>query len=336
VSLPRRRRGAQSRAAAAEYNAEIAAFCERILQINSTLDFKVSSRGWAYLLEGEGEITKGDFDAAQTLINDCRKSGKLPLNICSEDDRRAGDGVEEIDNTDVDEEVDAILRGLDLAHLYYTPISFWDPLDPFDIYVEMAVEKVDLKSLFKPVCDEFHMVITNIGGWADLHCRVAMMRRFAEHEASGRRIVLLYCGDHDPGGLNISNTLRENLNDMERAAGWRPDNLIIDRFGLNFDFIQQNGLTWIDNLETGSGRRLDDPKHNDHHKPYVRDYLARFGARKVEGNALVTRAAAARDLCRQAIVKYVPASAPAAYRRRLALVRAELQIALDMRLGDRR
>jgi hypothetical protein len=330
MSLPRRRKGRPTPAIDAEYDAEIAAFCARIIKFNSTLDFKVSSRGWAYLLEGWGEIRKGDLDAAQALINDCRKSGKLPLDICSEDDRRAGSGVEILDG-DIDEEVERILRSLELAPVYYTPISFWDRLDT---YVEMAVEKVDLKSLFEPVCDEFRMVITNIGGWADLHCRAAMMRRFAEHEASGRRVVLLYCGDHDPGGLNISSTLRDNLNDMAGAAGWRPDNLIIDRFGLNFDFIERIGLTWIDNLETSSGKRLDDPRHRDHHKAYVKDYLSRFGARKVEANALVTRVAAARELCRQAILKYVSASAPAAYRVRLILVRAELRAALDARLGD--
>jgi len=41
------------------------------------------------------------------------------------------------------------------------------------------------------------------------------------------------------------------------------------RFGLNKDFIERNRLTWIDNLETSSGKRLDDNKHNDHNKPYV-------------------------------------------------------------------
>ena len=44
-------------------------------------------------------------------------------------------------------------------------------------------------------------------------------------------------------------------------------------------------LTWIDNLETASGGRLDDPGHPDHKKFYVQDYLARFGARKVEARA---------------------------------------------------
>ena len=123
-----------------------------------------------------------------------------------------------------------------------------------------------------------------------------MMERFAEWEADGKQCVLLYCGDHDPGGLHISDFLRANLQDLEKSVGWSPRNLIIDRFGLDFDFTEANGLTWIDNLETSSGRSLADPKHPDHKKPYVQSYLKRFGERKVEANALVARPEAGHEL----------------------------------------
>jgi hypothetical protein len=99
------------------------------------------------------------------------------------------------------------------------------------------------------------------------------------------------------------------------------DRLIIDRFGLNDDFIEAQGLTWIDNQETGSGGRLDDPRHPDHSKPYVQNYLRRFGVRKVEANALVIRPAAGRTLCRQAIERYLPPDAERRYQERLALAR---------------
>jgi hypothetical protein len=114
----------------ARYAEEIDRFCADILQIRSTLDFQVSSRGWCYILEGRGLITKADFDACQTLINDCRKSGDLPLGICSMDGARAfGDNIEELDQTSVDEEAAAIMRYLNDAEAYYTPTSFWEERD---------------------------------------------------------------------------------------------------------------------------------------------------------------------------------------------------------------
>jgi len=313
ITLPRRSRGRQSPAAEQQYERERKAFCEAILEINSGLDFKVSSRGWAYILEEHG-LAKGDFDAAQRLINKCRKDGSLPVDICAEDEGRAVDHLEKID----EEEAEDFARGwvdyLQDAHEQYTPYSFWDDLDT---YVEMTVEKIDLKSLFAPICAKFHVATTNVSGWNDINRRVQIMRRFAHWERQGKRIVLLHCGDHDPGGLHISEFIRSNLEDVAKAAGWHPRNLEIDRFGLNYGFIQAQRLTWIDNLETGSGERLDDPNHNDHYKDYVQSYLNEFGARKVEANALVIRPAAGRALCRSAILKYVPANAPKIYEVRL-------------------
>jgi hypothetical protein len=160
-----------------------------------------------------------------------------------------------------------------------------------------------------------------------MNSRAAMMKRFAAHEAAGRQCVLLYCGDHDPGGLHISDKIRSNLADLSRAVGWWPEHLIIDRFGLNYDFIEAHGLTWIDNLETSSGERLDDPRHPDHGKSYVQEYIARYGVRKVEANALVVVPNAARELCRKAITKYVNPQAVKDYQAWLAEQREQARAA---------
>ena len=330
--LPRRPRGRPTRAAEEQYQADLRAFCDRILEIRSTLDFEIGSRGWCYLLEGEHVVTKGAFDDAEKLIASCRKDGNLPIDICAEDHKRSADGIEDIDDNDIEAEVDRVIDYVHQAHLYYTPISFWEELD---VYVELAVEKSDLKSLFSRVTEQFHIVIQNVGGWADINVRAGMMRRFQKWEAKGKRCVLLYCGDHDPGGLHISGFLRSNLTELEKAVGWSPPHLVIDRFGLDYDFIEANGLTWIDNLETASGMSLADPKHRDHFRPYVQEYLKRFGVRKVEANALVARPEAGRELCRQAILKYIPETAIADYEKRLEEVCEELKQAIDKRLrGD--
>lgn len=286
-------------------------FCEGIQELKSTLDFSVSSRGWCYVLEEYG-LNKGDFDRAQRLINDCRKNGMLPLDVCAEDRARSAENttyyfeeepieteaynaVEHINTTDfVDQYIRTVTGNYDPYHF----------MDFQDCYIELLVEKIDLKGIFAPVCYKYNIPFANSKGFPDINSRAALMRRFQEWEDRGKQCVLLYCGDHDPGGLLISEIIRENLADLSQAVGWYPDNLIIDRFGLNYEFIEDNNLTWIDNLETGSKRRLDDPLHHDHHKQYVQSYLQQYGARKVEANALVTRVDAGRKLCEQTILKY--------------------------------
>ena len=101
----------------------------------------------------------------------------------------------------------------------YAPFSFWDDQQ---YYVQMVIEKIDLKELFKSVCARFHIPIANGGGWGDLHVRANMMQRFKFWEQRGKTPVLLYCGDFDPGGVLMSDTLMSTMVEMELAVGWDP------------------------------------------------------------------------------------------------------------------
>ena len=69
----------------------------------------------------------------------------------------------------------------------------------------------------------------------------------------------------------------------------------------------------------------------------MQDYLKRFGARKVEANALVVRPEAGRKLCRDAILNYVPAVAVERYELRLSRVReqARREFGRQLRRGGR-
>jgi hypothetical protein len=320
--LPRLSRGRPSPAARDAYDVDLRQFCELITEINSRLEFQVSSRGWCYILEEHG-LKKGDFDGAQDLMAECRRQRLLPMDIVAEDGARAFENIEYIDDTSPKEEAEDILNRALRGHHAYWPFSFWDDQD---YYVEMLVKKIDLKTLFGPICSKFYIKIANARGWSDMNMRWAKLERIRTHAAAGRHCVILYCGDHDPAGLNISECLRRNLSELLTQAEWLAvmDSVTVDRFGLNADFIAANNLSWIDNLETGSGRSLADPRHKDHNCAYVQNYLRQFGARKVEANALVVRPDARRALCRQAILKYVPEDAPKLYAKALKPHRAEV------------
>ena len=85
-----------------------------------------------------------------------------------------------------------------------------------------------------------------------------------EAEEKGLLPVMLYCGDHDPDGLRIGDNYSKMMRDIKNTwfrdgkIGYNPINLHIERFGLNGDWIEENNLTWIDNLITGSGKNLSD------------------------------------------------------------------------------
>ncbi|KKL75278.1 hypothetical protein LCGC14_2056530, partial [marine sediment metagenome] len=282
-------------------------FAATLRAISQQIGFRISSRGWGYQLEGIGLVTKADFDLVEGLINRCRAKGLLPIDFTAEEEGRQFSGIEKPEEASPVEFLREYLEASLSCENWYTP-DWWDGEE---CYIQMIVEKIDLKTLFRSVCEEYHIPVATTKGWSSMLQRAEYARRFAEAEARGLRCVLLYCGDHDPDGLRISEFLRKNLKDLtdivweDGTPGYDPFHLRIDRFGLNYDFITGQGLTWITNLITGSKRNLGDPSHPNHWLPYVQDYLSQYGSRKCEANALVIRPTEAEELCRGTIEGYL-------------------------------
>lgn len=268
--------------------------------------------GWCYYLEGLGTVSKAQFDQTQDAINEIRRHGLLPIDFVAEEQGRQSQGVEWPTEETPEKHLKQYLESALVCEDSYTP-DWWEGET---CYIQMIVEKIDLVSLFEGTCKDYHIPIATSSGWASMLMRAHYADHFKYHESRGRTCVLLYCGDHDPAGFQISECLRENLADLKQVrwlngtAGYDPKNLIIERFGLNADFIDANGLMWIDNLITGNKQKpmdLASPTHPDHGKSYVQEYIERFGVRKCEANAMMRNSAtmeSGRQLCRTAIERY--------------------------------
>lgn len=296
IKIPRRKKGEHGKKVEEKYQEEVTAFVDYLKQIESTLTFKVSSRGWCYLLENQNLINKSEFAWAECKINECRKKGILPIYFVAEDEARLFDNLESDYYSTPSEFLASRLDHLRHCEQYYGGISFWESQS---YYIQLVVEKIDLRTLFQNVTAKYHIPIANARGWSDISMRARMADRFKYWERKDKCPVLLYCGDHDPAGLKISDALRKNLEDIEGGTYWSPENLIIDRFGLNYDFIIKANLTWIDNLLSAKGK-LPNYKNS-----YIQWYIANFGERKLEANALVVRPDLAEQLIEDAIQKYL-------------------------------
>lgn len=64
-------------------------------QISREIGFKVSSRGWGYIMEQKGIITKDQFDKIEDVINRARRKGLLPVDFVAEEAARKFEGVDE-------------------------------------------------------------------------------------------------------------------------------------------------------------------------------------------------------------------------------------------------
>ena len=306
-------------------------FADLLIDMQRKIGFKVSSRGWCYLMEQAGHIDKSQFDKIDNAINNCRRQGILPVDFVAEEDARAFEGVENPTEGPLDDTLSWMMRDVLGGHRYYTP-DWWEGEE---YYIQVLVEKIDLKTLFTKVCSEYHIPLANAKGWSSILQRAEYSRRFKEAEEKGLKCVLLYCGDHDPDGLRISDTIRTNLEQVQHIRwedgewGFDPSNLIIDRMGLNYDFIQKQNYTWIDNLITGSGKNLASKSHPNYKLPYLQQYLKTIGERKCEANAIVTTPDVAKDLIRKNIEKYVGPEALNRFELKRDAVKAEYDGLLD-------
>lgn len=296
-------------------------FADKLKVLSDKIGFKISSRGWAYQLEVEGIITKAEFDKVENLINKCRKKGILPIDFTAEEEGRKFSGVEEPTPLTPVEHMKDWLQAAMKCEQYYTP-DWWEGED---YYIQMVVEKIDLKTLFSPVCQRYHIPIATSKGWSSMLQRAIYARRFKEAEDKGLTPVLLYCGDHDPDGLRISDFLKKNLLDLNTITwedgeeGYDTEGLEIVRFGLDYDFIERHHLSWINNLITGSkgyiatmkdgkivqGRTKAGKPHPNFKMKYAQEYLKKFGVRKCEANAIVPMPQVARSLVESEIIRWL-------------------------------
>lgn len=309
-------------------------FVSFIQEISEEIGFKVSSRGWGYILEQRGVINKDQFDKVEGIINRCRKEGCLPVDFVGEESARSFQEIHTPTTGSLQNHVKEWLEAAINCDQYFIP-DWWDGEK---YYIQMVVEKIDLVTLFQPICAKYHIPIANSKGWSSILQRAEYCRRFKEAEQRGLKCVLLYCGDHDPDGLRISETIRKNLEDIKDVewedglTGFDPLSLTIERFGLNYDFIIKNKLTWIDNLITGNQQRqmhLNDSSHPNHFLPYVQSYLKKVGVRKCEANALVVIPESGRNLCEKAILKYLGNDAEDRFNDRRITIRRKILSIMD-------
>lgn len=288
---------------------------EAIERMSEETGYRFGPRGWAYYAEGLGLITKGEFARFEKLLTDMRKDGELDPDVIEPDASRMATEVDDFEPAEYAPEylarhaVSKIGEELQSWANSYHANGYWDGLD---CYVEMIVEKKDLVQIFRSTADRYNVRITNGKGDTDIHTRLAMLRRFRDHSYAGRRCILLAIGDHDPKGLHIVKGLERTIMSCSNLKGldWDDPEFEVVNVGLTEAQIDRLGLMKIDNLETGGGRDLSSPSHPDHFKPYVQDYLRRFGVWKCEANALVGHPRKAEDLLEEAINEFIPAHHP--------------------------
>ncbi len=110
-------------------------------------------------------------------------------------------------------------------------------------YVEVMVEKQALEGVLTPVCRRLDVPFTANKGYSSSSALYEASKRFLSRAEGGKSLHVIYLGDHDPSGIDMSRDVEERLNlFISTSLGNRRDHdgfVEMHRVALNMDQVRE-------------------------------------------------------------------------------------------------
>lgn len=101
-------------------------------------------------------------------------------------------------------------------------------------YVEVMVEKQALEGVLVPVCRDLDVPFTANKGYSSSSAMYEASKRYLQRSREGKELFVLYLGDHDPSGIDMSRDVLERLELFTDASG-----VEVKRLALNMDQVHE-------------------------------------------------------------------------------------------------
>lgn len=111
-------------------------------------------------------------------------------------------------------------------------IDKWDN-QPY--HIEVMVEKDALSGVLQPVCRDLDIGITANKGYSSSSTMYEIGKRLQDIDSYDKRLVVLYLGDHDPSGIDMTRDVEERLTLYGRLG---TSDFEVVRVALNYDQVE--------------------------------------------------------------------------------------------------
>lgn len=113
-------------------------------------------------------------------------------------------------------------------------------------YVEVMVEKQALEGVLIPVCQEWDVPFTANKGYSSSSAMYEASKRYLKRAEEGKDLFVLYLGDHDPSGIDMTRDICSRLDLFVKTSANRCDEIgeneldavAVKRLALNMDQVQ--------------------------------------------------------------------------------------------------
>ena len=249
---------------------------QMIETINGILDdyagqgYDLSLRQLYYQLVSRNliENTEKSYKNIGCLVSDARLAGLIDWDMIK--DR----GREMLSNPHWDDPADFIKS--------VAPQFRFDLWADQKAYVEVMVEKQALEGVLQPVCRSFDIPFTANKGYSSSSAMYEASKRFLSRAEKGKQLYVIYLGDHDPSGIDMTRDVSDRLDlflktSLDRTDEIGPNELpiiTVKRVALNMAQVRE--LNPPENPAKITDSRAD-------------GYIRRFGASSWELDAIEPR-----------------------------------------------
>jgi hypothetical protein len=135
-------------------------------------------------------------------------------------------------------------------------------------YVELQVEKQALEGILIPVCQRLDIGFSANRGYSSSTTLYETGHRLRSKSRQGKKILVIYLGDHDPSGIDMTRDIEERLETFARCR------IRVNRIALNMNQVEEYNPP--ENPAKTADSRYE-------------QYIARFGESSWELDALEPR-----------------------------------------------
>jgi hypothetical protein len=202
-----------------------------IKQINVILDryekqgYDLSLRQLYYQLVSSNIVpnSQRSYKNVGALVSDARLAGQIDWLMITDRGREMYQNAHWLDPKNFVEETANQFK-----------IDHW--LDQ-DNYVEVMVEKQALEGVLLPVCHRYDVPFTSNKGYSSSSAMFEAGRRMQARWREGKNVVVIYLGDHDPSGIDMSRDVSERLTMFSGVP--EHDSITVNRVALNMNQVRE-------------------------------------------------------------------------------------------------
>jgi hypothetical protein len=235
--------------------------CQKIIEEYQAQGITMTLRQLYYQLVSADEIPNTDvaYKKVSEIVKESRYAGLLDWDAIEDRGRQP---VTPLEFNSIKERIDMACRNFRLPR--------WNDQE---YYLELFSEKDALSSVLMPIASQYHITYCFNKGYSSASAYYDLQNRVRDKLKAGKKVILLYLGDHDSSGIDMIRDIKERITEFLTSG---DEYIALD----NFDVVPV-ALTWEQIKKYNPPKnpaKLTDPRAGK--------YIAKYGQSTWEVDAL--------------------------------------------------